>query len=200
MEDSGGLRAASTRDTIIAAARTLIRSNGVEGMSISQVVSLSGTSTGAIYHHFGNKEQLVLAVGKSALAVPITMVMHTIPGLSPANLCEAALLRVDQDEQMPELLLQIWSGAQSNAELADLLKQETVVMRAAVIAFVGQWTRDHAPEVDPDRVVDLLFGLVAGYTVQRAMGFAVDPAGYRRSAVAAVLVLSDPNHLRAVKA
>lgn len=185
-----------TRSAIIDAARELIRSAGVEGMSISQVVSRSNTSTGAIYHHFGNKEQLVLAVGKSAIAVPMTMVMRTTPGLSPADLCAAALLRVSEDDDMPALLLQIWAGAQSDASLAALLTQETSVMRLAVSAFVAQWARAQGSGLDPERVVDLLIGLVAGYTVQRAMGFPVDGDVYRQTAVEAIDALTNPgNHL-----
>ncbi|MFV0451389.1 MAG: TetR/AcrR family transcriptional regulator, partial [Propioniciclava sp.] len=173
-----------------AAARDLIRSNGVEGMSISQVVATSGTSTGAIYHHFGNKERLVLAVGKSAIAEPMTMVMRTTPGISPAGLLEAALLRVAADERMPTTLLQIWSGAQSNAELADLLAEETTLMRTSVEAFITPWVRENAPSVGVDEVVTLLFGLVAGYAVQRALGLGVDAQTYRRTAVGALQTLT----------
>ncbi|MFV0407654.1 MAG: TetR/AcrR family transcriptional regulator [Propioniciclava sp.] len=187
MGEAAGSRTTSTREAIIAAARELIRGHGVEGMSISQVVAHSGTSTGAIYHHFGNKEQLVLAVGKSALAAPVSMVMRTTPGISPAGICAAALQRVAEDEQLPKTLLQIWSGAQSNPHLAELISQETTLMRAAAGTFIQQWlAAAQVPGVDGEDVVSLIFGLVGGFTLQRALGMPVDLDSYLNSAVAAV--------------
>jgi AcrR family transcriptional regulator len=42
----------TSRQAIIDAAGELIRSHGVQGASIARLVKLSGTSAGAIYHHF----------------------------------------------------------------------------------------------------------------------------------------------------
>ena len=107
-------RRPAAREVILRAATELIRVNGVAGTSISDVITRSGTSAGAIYHHFGSKERLVLEVGRNAMAVPMTMIMATATDLSPDALFAAALDRVGEDEHTPELLLQIWAGAKSD--------------------------------------------------------------------------------------
>jgi len=52
---------------VIKAARTLFVTKGYHNVSIPQIVSMSGVSIGAIYHHFTNKEGLAKAVHKQTL-------------------------------------------------------------------------------------------------------------------------------------
>jgi AcrR family transcriptional regulator len=52
----------STRDRIVATARRLFAASGYEGTSTETVLSESGVSRGALYHHFENKEALFAAV------------------------------------------------------------------------------------------------------------------------------------------
>ncbi|MFV0428558.1 MAG: TetR/AcrR family transcriptional regulator [Arachnia sp.] len=188
---------ASAKESILVAASDLIRSQGVAGTSIADIVARSGTSAGAIYHHFGSKEQLVLAVGHAAAAGPLTMVMRTTPGLSPADLCVAALTRVAEDERTPKLLLQIWSGAQDDESLGRLVHERMELARATVRDFVAAWCEPNHPDADPDLIVELLLGLISGFAVQRALGFAVDFSAYRafaRDAVAGAIEGSVDTH------
>lgn len=167
------------REAIIGAAVDLIREEGVSGMSISDVIARSGTSAGAIYHHFGNKEQLVLEVGRSAIAIPMAMIMQTSPDLSPDDLFRAALDQVARNEHTAKLLLQIWAGAQSEPALAELLHTEVNAMREAVRTFVDAWSLEHAPGADPAAISDIVIGLVMGFAVQRALSVDNAPVEYR---------------------
>ena len=54
-------------DHIVKVARSLFVKNGVHHVSIPMIVKASGTSTGAIYHHFGSKENLVSFIRKQTL-------------------------------------------------------------------------------------------------------------------------------------
>lgn len=54
-------------DQVIRAARTLFVTRGYHNVSIPQIVSKSGVSIGAIYHHFSNKEGLAREVHKQTL-------------------------------------------------------------------------------------------------------------------------------------
>lgn len=171
------------REAIIAAATELIRLRGVAGTSISDVIAASSTSAGAIYHHFGSKERLVLEVGRAAMAVPMTMIMRTSTGLSPAELFGAALDRVTEDEDTPELLLQIWAGAKSDPGLWRLLISEVSTVKGSIITFIGGWCAEHAPGTDPAAVANILMGLITGYAVQRGLGLEVDAAAYRQLGV-----------------
>lgn len=52
---------------VVKTARTLFVTNGYHNVSIPQIVSESGVSIGAIYHHFGNKEGMAKAVHEQTL-------------------------------------------------------------------------------------------------------------------------------------
>ena len=50
------------RKSIVTAAATLVREEGVRGLSVAQVLSRAGLGTRAFYRHFDSKDQLVSAV------------------------------------------------------------------------------------------------------------------------------------------
>ncbi len=55
-------RAAATRSSLLAAARDVFSSSGFAEASIADVVSRAGASVGSLYHHFGGKADLYLAM------------------------------------------------------------------------------------------------------------------------------------------
>lgn len=162
-------RPPSAREAIIDAATELIRVHGVAGTSISEVIAASGTSAGAIYHHFGSKERLLLEVGRSAMAGPMSMILQTGTDLSPMDLLAAALRQVAKDRRTPELMLQIWAGAKADPELAQLLQTEIGTVRASILARLRSWCEANAAHAEPDGLVSILMALVAGFAVQRAL-------------------------------
>ncbi len=175
-----GRQAAHARDSILDAAAELVRVQGVAGMAISDLIARSHTSAGAIYHHFGSKQGVVLEVARRAVAGPMTSVMSTpsSAGLSPADLLAAAIDRVVHDERTAELLVQIWAGAAADRELYDLLRVEGDGVRAAVVAVVGDWCVRNDVDADPEGLASVLIGLVMGYAVQRSLLPGLDKAVY----------------------
>lgn len=57
-----GSRAAATRDGLLAAAREVFTGSGFTEASIADVVTRAGASVGSLYHHFGGKADLYLAL------------------------------------------------------------------------------------------------------------------------------------------
>jgi len=57
-----GSRAAATRDGLLAAAREVFTGSGFAEASIADVVTRAGASVGSLYHHFGGKADLYLAL------------------------------------------------------------------------------------------------------------------------------------------
>lgn len=55
-------RAATTRAALLAAAREVFAVSGFAEASISDVVTRAGASVGSLYHHFGGKAELYLAL------------------------------------------------------------------------------------------------------------------------------------------
>ena len=55
-------RAASTRSALLSAARDVFAASGFAEASIADVVGRAGASVGSLYHHFGGKAELYLAL------------------------------------------------------------------------------------------------------------------------------------------
>lgn len=55
-------RAAATRSTLLSAARDIFSASGFAEASIAEVVGRAGASVGSLYHHFGGKADLYLAM------------------------------------------------------------------------------------------------------------------------------------------
>jgi AcrR family transcriptional regulator len=55
-------RAASTRGALLASAREVFTASGFAEASIADVVTGAGASVGSLYHHFGGKAELYLAL------------------------------------------------------------------------------------------------------------------------------------------
>ena len=55
-------RAASTRSALLQAARQVFAASGFAEASIADVVTSAGASVGSLYHHFGGKADLYLAM------------------------------------------------------------------------------------------------------------------------------------------
>ncbi len=55
-------RSATTRATIIAAVVEVIARDGFQGLTAQQIAQRSGLTWGAVQHHFGGKDELLLAV------------------------------------------------------------------------------------------------------------------------------------------
>jgi AcrR family transcriptional regulator len=60
-ERAGG-RAQATRATLLAAARDVFAAGGFADANITDVVAKAGASVGSLYHHFGGKADLYLAL------------------------------------------------------------------------------------------------------------------------------------------
>ncbi|MFC7582925.1 TetR/AcrR family transcriptional regulator [Nonomuraea antimicrobica] len=55
-------RTAQTRKSMLQAAREVFSEHGFADSSVSEVVSRAGSSVGSLYHHFGGKTELFLAL------------------------------------------------------------------------------------------------------------------------------------------
>ncbi|MDP9101157.1 MAG: TetR/AcrR family transcriptional regulator [Actinomycetota bacterium] len=55
-------RAAATRGSLVSAAREVFTASGFAEASIADVVAKAGASVGSLYHHFGGKAELYLAL------------------------------------------------------------------------------------------------------------------------------------------
>jgi AcrR family transcriptional regulator len=59
----------STRDRLLLATERLVATQGVDGVSTRQISTEAGVDLGAIHHHFGSKDRLMLAVRERRAAM-----------------------------------------------------------------------------------------------------------------------------------
>src|SRR5689334_21987970 len=70
----------ATRDRILDGALEVFARKGYHGASVDDIVRASGTSKGAVYHHFPNKEAVFLALVDDFAARLATAVAAAIAG------------------------------------------------------------------------------------------------------------------------
>ncbi|MGW7089729.1 ScbR family autoregulator-binding transcription factor [Streptomyces sp. NPDC054871] len=110
-------RAARTRSQLIAAAADVFNRNGFVRASLTKVSRQAGVSTGALYFHFENKEELAAAVVSQAVGA-LRSAVRTVHGrrtcalqrLIDASHAIAALLRSDSVVKAGVLLNQEGHG------------------------------------------------------------------------------------------
>lgn len=80
----------ATRKRLIQVARVLFGKKGFEGGSLAQIVSDAGVTTGAAYHHFGDKKGLFRAVAEH---VEQEILDYVVTNMGPMAIGIAALER-----------------------------------------------------------------------------------------------------------
>lgn len=181
------------QQAILNAAARIIRSQGVMGMTVARVVRESGTSAGAIYHHFPNKQAVVMAVARNAIQVPVRALLdYRATPSSPQEVLAFALFALRADRELSDLLVQLGAGAASDDSLGRELREAFGVLRDEVETTLNLWADQEG--VDPARVPDLaqlVVGLTLGFAAQRNLLRSFDEDAYFASATSLLAVDHD---------
>ncbi len=161
---------------ILDAAAELIRAKGVAGTSISDIVSASGTSAGAIYHHFAAKQDIVLAVSLRAIAEPVSIALAATGPVSPSQLFLLAADRVAGEANTRAMLVQLWAGAAADPTLRDVMAASGDGFAVGVAAHVSAWCEERG--LDPVGTARLVIGAVIGLAVQESVFLDFDRQDY----------------------
>lgn len=129
------------RDEIVGAAARLIRERGVQGTSIADIIAESGSSAGSIYHHFANKNEIVLAVARATIVEPLQEVVaaHPDAAMSPGDLLREIVRTVIQGELESALIVQLWAGSSTEPHLRDLLREQTGGLSVQITQRLERW-------------------------------------------------------------
>jgi len=87
-------RSARKRATILAAGRSLFLANGYQGTSVDQIAASAEVSKQTVYKHFGDKQELLLAIVNEALDHTVTPVLNRIGQLADTDDLEADLTKL----------------------------------------------------------------------------------------------------------
>jgi AcrR family transcriptional regulator len=155
---------ASTVERILDAAEACFAERGYAGTSISEVCSRSGLPVGSIYHHFGNKEGLLVAVvdrGGEAIARELADA-ESEPNI-PAYFERAgkALWR-----QMPAMRINVMLGL---IDLPESMSEKLAERRRAAVETIASVLQVHCERAGADNAEQLARDL-AGLTLALSLG------------------------------
>lgn len=164
-----GAKRERTRETLLEAARSVIREKGYERTTLAAVAERAGMTTGAIYGNFKNRAELFVALGQRYWA-PIAPKIP--PGATFEQalqaLAKAALAAVSERAPVAPGRLTGMAYALRNRELrARVLKvtKSSYEMGAA-------WLRTFDPKelpMPPERLVCAIHALIEGLVLQRIL-------------------------------
>src|SRR5262245_32738364 len=84
-------RSARKRQTILSAGRDLFLSNGYQGTSVDQIAASAEVSKQTVYKHFGDKQELLLAIVNTALESTVTPFLDRIAKVAETDDLEGDL-------------------------------------------------------------------------------------------------------------
>jgi AcrR family transcriptional regulator len=175
------------RRQILDAARRCFVRNGFHATSMQDVLDEAGLSAGAVYRYFPGKEAIIAAIAEEAVTEIAGAVDGAIDVDDPPPLDQVlgaafqAVQRVDADQGVARLALQVWGEAVRSPALAGILKGEVRRVRGSLTRLVEVYqARGLMPDDLPaEQVARVLIGLLPGFVFQHALLGDVDAATFR---------------------
>ena len=147
------------------AARDLFAEKGFEGTSVQDVVDRAGVTKGAMYHHFGSKEDLLFEIYARVLRMQLERLQAVAQGDAPVaeRLSTAAAdVVATTTENLSSMVIFFRSlhqlGPEKQRDVRAQRRRYHEAFRAIVVE--GQEGGVFRAELDPDLVVDYFFGAV----------------------------------------
>jgi AcrR family transcriptional regulator len=162
------------RQQIVDAARTRFATHGFARTSLTDIVSESGLSTGAIYRYFRSKDDIVLAVCEQASdAFPKSLTVDAVHGFLEH------VRTLAREQGHARLVAQIYAEAALSPALATIVAQQMASMRAAVVELLPG-----KPDAEAEQIAEAFVAVCAAYNQQLAVRGDVDPASFTRAIMA----------------
>lgn len=171
----------ATKTRILEVAHEVFAAKGYVGAALSDIVARAGVTTGALYHHFGGKEGLFVAVAERAEQAVLDAAASSLSAAaSPREALESGLSGVLEICARPDFQRILFRDAPTVVGPA---KWREIEMRYA-FGMMRQTIRDLAEAglldaPDPDITAQILLGA----TIEAAHGIAL--AGDRAAALVA---------------
>jgi AcrR family transcriptional regulator len=195
-------RKAETRARLLQAAARVYARRGFGGATLDEVAAEAGFTKGAVYAHFGSKENLLLALWEEHLAQQVVEQMALFdrdrttwerPLAGSARWME----RLEQDADPFRLFIELWSYAQREERLRERLAHGVGALREMFASFAAASAVDAGldpPQQATEQFANVMLGLGMGLPLLEL----IDPGIVPPSLLGAVLsvliraVESDP--------
>ncbi len=140
-------RKAQTRTRLLAAAAAVYARSGVGGATLDEVAAEAGYTKGAVYSHFGSKENLLLALLEEHLASQIAEQIELfdrdrVTWERPVAGSARWIEQLDEDPDPFRLFVELWVYAQRDERLRSRLAGGLEALRATFARFAAASAAD----------------------------------------------------------
>jgi AcrR family transcriptional regulator len=174
------------RDQIVDAALRCFARKGFHRTSMADIISESGLSAGALYHHFDGKQQIALAVAQRILGNRLIEFGDRLREggelPAPSSMLRLMMSGLSSEVRDVRLLVQLWGEAVTDPEVSQMIGPLFGGVRGVMGPYLVRWgteRRGLAPDAAARWADDLLpvfLGLGQGFILQSAIlpGFDAD--------------------------
>lgn len=172
----------ATRQRILAAAEELVLEYGFGSTTVDAVISASGTSKGAFFHHFASKSELANELVARIVAVDLQMLDSALKAIADVTDPRERLLEflayfeqaatLFTEEETGCLYISVLTERQLiDAGTADQIVTVIRTWRAAIADLARAALGNGRPDIDPERLADHFFVTFEGaFLLSRALG------------------------------
>jgi AcrR family transcriptional regulator len=184
-------RKAQTRVALLQAAARVYARSGFNGATLEEVAAEAGFTKGAVYAHFGSKENLLLALQEEHLASQIAEQValfdrERITWERPLAGSAHWMERLQENPEPFRLFVELWVYAQRDERLRERLAAGMGAMRATFASFAATSALDAGLEGPPhasEQFANVMIALGLGLPMLKL----IDPEAVPASLLGAVL-------------
>ena len=166
-------RRAQTRARLLEAAAQVYARQGFAGATLEEVAAQAGFTKGAVYAHFGSKENLLLALVEEFLAGQVTEQIALFDRdratwERPLAGSEFVMQSLREHPERFRLFVELWSYAQREESLRRRLAAALAALRATFARFAADSSSDAGFEVPagvPEQFANVMLGLGMGLSM-----------------------------------
>ena len=184
-------RKAQTRSSLLSAAARVYARRGFGGATLDEVAAEAGFTKGAVYSHFGSKENLLLALMEEHLASQVAEQIalfdrETTTWERPLAGSARWMEQLEQDPDPFRLFVELWVYAQRDERLRERLAGGLDALRVTFARFAAESAADagfQAPPQASEQFANLMLGLGVGLPMLKL----IDPDSVPASLLGAAL-------------
>lgn len=193
---------AARRQQILDAAWRCFARQGFHATSMQDVFAEAGLSAGAVYRYFPSKKALIQATAQSILGTLDAFFDElrdrpqapTLPDLMRLLTEQVLTLAATDPVDRTRVAMNVWAEALREPDVGETAAATLQEIRDRFADVVRRWQSEGrlGADVDPDNVARVLYGLTAGFLVQRLIAGDMEPAAYADGIAALMKMDSAP--------
>ena len=170
-------RKARTRGALLDAAARVYARHGIDGATLDQVAEEAGFTKGAVYAHFGSKDNLLLALVEEYVAHEVAEQVALFDRSEttwkrPLAGSDTFMAELEARPDLFRLLIELWVAAQRDERLRERYVAGLTALRATLEGFSRESARDAGLPGDgrvPERLADVALGLSLGLGIVKVI-------------------------------